>query len=160
MVKKGFSLAEALVVMAIVAILFACASKVITTRPQPKKQVTAHGYYECFLNGSTLSQHYVKEGLESFVTTGSCTFEPPPGVAFFNINSYGAVYHSSFQPNINTPLTISISGGNISLTSESDSISLQSNDEELNLRNFFRMMYPNSKIYNGGTMRTGLMISW
>ena len=50
MVKKGFSLAEALVVMAIISIFFAAASKIITTRPKPPKQVNQHGYYECYLN--------------------------------------------------------------------------------------------------------------
>lgn len=35
--KKGFSLAEALVVMAVVSIFFAAVTKVITTRPKKTK---------------------------------------------------------------------------------------------------------------------------
>lgn len=49
--KKGFSLAEALVVMAVVSIFFAAVTKVITTRPKKPKQANLHGYYECYVDG-------------------------------------------------------------------------------------------------------------
>ncbi len=162
MVKKGFSLAEALVVMAIIAILFSCASKVITTKPQPKRQLTSHGYFECYLDGATLMQRYVRENVESSLSSagGSCRFEPPSGVAFFNINTYGTVLYSDFQPNINNDLSIIIDGSNIRIESTTGSLTLSSNEDAENMRNYFKLTYPDSKIYNSGAMRTGLMISW
>ena len=64
MVKRGFSLAEALVVMAIISIFFAAATKIITTRPKPKIQVNPHGYFECYKLGGTQYQRSVREQLE------------------------------------------------------------------------------------------------
>ncbi len=164
MVKKGFSLVEALIVMAIVAILFACASKVITTRPKQNKQVTSHGYFECYLMGSQLWQRYVRDGAEEparFVS-GHCTFQPPSGVAFFSLNSINPPY-SEFQPNINNDLEISVNADQISISAvgnSQDSYTVVSNDNVQNMRNYFNMMYPDSELYNNGNPRSGLMISW
>lgn len=157
MVKKGFSLAEALVVMAIISILFSVAAKVITTRPKPPKQTTAHGYFECYLNGG-LWQRTVIDGVatEPKSMGSQCQFKPQTGVAFYNINSHNPDI-TRFEPNINNTLNISISGGSFifngsTLTSDGGTYS----DNTL----FFQTMYPNSEIYNGGNMRQGVMISW
>jgi len=153
--KKGFSLAEALIVMVIISVFFAVGAKVFTTRPKPKKQINSHGYYECYLNGG-LKQRYIREGVETpEKSVGTCTFEPPTGIAFFNINSYSPTTHSSFEPNINNILTISIGGG-ISISGQG----LSSNAEQDEVRMFLQTMYPDSKLYNNGSIRQGIIISW
>lgn len=157
--KNGFSLAEALVVMVIISIFFAVGAKVFTTRPKPKKQINSHGYYECFQGGG-LQQRYVRDGVETPTqSVARCTFEPPTGIAFFNINSFSPVAHSSFEPNINNTLTISVGGG-ISISGDGKSISLASNASQDEIRMFLKSLYPDSKLYNNGSIRTGIMISW
>mgnify|MGYP001095526441 CR=1 FL=1 len=159
MVKRGFSLAEALVVMVIISIFFAAAAKVFTTRPKPKKQINAHGYYECYGSGS-FQQRYVRDGIESpTVSVSKCTFEPPTGIAFFNINSYSPIAHSSFEPNINNTITISINSG-ISISGDGKQISLSSNGTQDEIRMFLKSLYPDSKLYNGGSILKGIIISW
>lgn len=161
MVKKGFSLAEALIVMTIIAVLFACASKIITTRPKPKRQITPHGYYECYLDGPQLKQRYVREKVETDpINVSSCLFEPPKGVLFFNINAYGSVYYSDFQPNINNDLNISINGSGMIIRSQTDTLILESNVDALNVSSYLKVMYPESELYNNGSVRTGIIISW
>lgn len=164
MVKKGFSLAEALIVMAIVAILFACASKVITTRPKQNKQVTSHGYFECYRDGTSLKQRYVREGAAEPErdVSGHCTFKPPSGVAFFSLNSINPPY-SEFQPNITRTLQIQVQDNSITISPQgslTESYDITSNDNEDNMKNYFNMMYPDSELYNNGASRSGLMISW
>ena len=158
MVKKGFSLAEALVVMAIISIFFAAASKIITTKPKVKKQRNAHGYYECYYLGG-YKQKYVRDGVASpLESVSECKFEPPAGIAFFNINSSDPCY-SSFQPNINNVLTISLIG-NITIQSETKTTTLSSNTECSDIQMFFSTLYPKSEIYNNGAILKGVFISW
>lgn len=158
MVKKGFSLAEALVVMAVISILFGAISKVITTRPKPRKQVNAHGYYECYINGS-LKQRYVREGVaENVENVSQCTFKPPVNIAFYNINTYGSTYYSSNEPNINKTLNISVSGSGISISGET----LSGNSTETNMKSFFTAIYPDTNMSTscGSSICTGILISW
>lgn len=159
MVKKGFSLTEALVVMAIISILFSVAAKVITTRPKPPKQTTAHGYFECYINNGELWQRKVVDGVatEPRAMGNQCQFKPQTGVTFYNINSYNPSI-TRFEPNINNTLDISISlDGSFIFNGETLSSDAGSDaDNAL----FFQTMYPNSEIYNGGTIRKGVMISW
>lgn len=157
--KKGFSLAEALVVMVIISIFFAAAAKVFTTRPKPKKQLNIHGYYECFNSGG-LHQRYIRDGVESpTVAVGVCTFEPPVGVSFFNINSFSPIPHSSFEPNVNNNLTISV-GSSINISADGKSASLGNGASSEEVRIFLGTMYPESELYNGGAIRSGVIISW
>ncbi len=164
MVKRGFSLAEALVVMVIISIFFAAAAKIITTKPKPKKQINIHGYFECYRKESgTLYQRYVREGIATEEESVSvCTFEAPTGVGFFNLNSYSPVAHSSMEPNINTRLTVNVGSG-ITVSSTNGYYTLTGTegitpDEQ---RKFFGSIYRDSKIFNeGGNIRTGLIISW
>lgn len=158
MVKKGFSLAEALIVMAIISIFFAAASKIITTKPKVKKQINAHGYYECYYSGGH-KQKYVRDGVSSpLESVSECKFEPPAGIAFFDINSYNPCY-TSFQPNINNTLTISLID-NITIRSETKITTLSSNTDCSDIQMFFSTLYPKSEIYNNGAILKGLFISW
>lgn len=174
MVKKGFSLAEALVVMAIISIFFAAASKIITTRPKPPKQVNQHGYYECYLNvyqttnaaGQQVTvtrptQRYIRNGVPTAAEeVATCKFEPPNGIAFFNINSYGSIFHSSFEPNIKNTIDITFSNVSIRLNSDTGLLYLNNNSTEENVKMFLSTLYPDSHIYNNGNIRTGVIISW
>lgn len=183
MVKRGFSLAEALVVMAIISVLFAAVAKVITTRPEKPKQTNMHGYFECYVDGGTLKQRYVRNGASTPVeSVGSeCHFEPISGVAFYNINSYvqgttitwdtsvtpptmvddNGVYYSHFEPNISTELYITKTSNTFRLRSSNGrTLDLSDNATRPEQELFFRTLYDGSEMYNGGTMRNGVMISW
>lgn len=135
MVKKGFSLAEALIVMAIISIFFAAASKIITTKPKVKKQINAHGYYECYYSGGH-KQKYMRDGVASpLQSVSECKFEPPAGIAFFNVNSSNPCY-SSFQPNINNALTISLGGSGVVIRSDTETLELSDNTNCSEIRMF------------------------
>lgn len=159
MVKKGFSLAEALIVMAIISIFFAAASKIITTKPKVKKQINAHGYYECYYSGGH-KQKYMRDGVASpLQSVSECKFEPPAGIAFFNVNSSNPCY-TSFQPNINNALTISLEGSGVVIRSDTETLELSDNTNCSDIRMFFSTLYPKSDIYNNGTILKGVFISW
>lgn len=151
---------EALVVMAIISIFFAAVSKIITTKPKSQKQVNSHGYYECYVDGG-YKQRYVRDEIATIVeNVSTCTFDPPSGLAFFNINTYGGTYHSSFEPNINNELSISFAGSKVTVSSVNGSEVLSNNSTEENIRMFLENLYSDSGIYNNGTIRTGIIISW
>jgi len=159
--KKGFSLAEALIVMVIISVFFATAAKVITTKPKAKRIVNEHGYYECYIKGGGIYQRYVRQDLPAEEENVSvCSFEAPTGVGFFNINSYSPVAHSSFEPNINNKLRINISGGGINISSSNGSYSLSSNTDSDIQKKFFGAIYPDSELFNNGAIRSGILISW
>ena len=171
MVKKGFSLAEALIVMAVVSIFFSAAAKVITIKPKPQKITNPHGYFECYLDGGVHKQANAREEVvfEPVTTGSSCTFEPPKGVAFFNMNTYGRAYYTSFEPNANKDITITIhnSGDDfIVLQNGSDTYTIKADagpntDEQESTEVYFEGMHPTSQIYNGGSFgRNGIMLSW
>ena len=85
MVKKGFSLVEALVVMTILAVFFAFGARIMTTKPKLKKQDTEHGYYECVYQGGH-KQRYVIEGVASAVENLSqCKVAIEQNAGFFNV---------------------------------------------------------------------------
>lgn len=171
MVKRGFSLAEALVVMAIISIFFAAGAKIITTRPKVKTQINPHGYFECYKVGGTQYQRSVREELEVERKAAiPCVFTPPSGTAFFSIITYGPgnLYHSSFEPNINNTLKITMTTNSVTLASDSSTARYElnaddeedNNDTQQNAKIFFETMYPDSMIYNGGAYNQGVMISW
>lgn len=176
MVKKGFSLAEALVVMAIISIFFAAAGKIMTQKPKPIKQQNPHGYFECYLDGGTLKQ---SSAIEEAATDpidaegGVCTFEPPKGVAFFNVNTYGRAFYSDFEPNVNNTINIKINTASttddfITIYKDSKTFVIKAADaRSTNFRNeqesakvYFEAIHPKSQIYNNGNVRTGIMFSW
>ena len=170
MVKKGFSLAEALIVMAIVSILFAFGAKVITTKPKPIKASYPHGYFECYLDGGVMKQRYVRENIpdsDNPPVVDVCEFEPPFGAAYFNINAYGSAYYTSSEPNITNKLFINVGAESIQISSNGGLMTINSTDTGTGLENqkqsiklFFEIMYPDSEMYNNGAMRSGIMISW
>ena len=177
MVKKGFSLAEALVVMAIISIFFAAAGKIMTQKPKPIKQQNPHGYFECYLDGATLKQ---SSAIEEAATDpidaegGVCTFEPPKGVAFFNVNTYGRAFYSDFEPNVNNTINIRINNGAdakdfVTIYNGSNTFTIEPAAEPytIEFRNqkesaevYFQAIHPKSQIYNNGNVRTGIMFSW
>lgn len=161
MVKRGFSLAEALIVMAILAIFFGFAGKVITTKPKPKLSISPHGYYECYHDGTRYLQRYVLEDNESeplVVTT--CEFVPKVGSALYNIHAifaYDYIY-SNVEPNINDSITIMFlaSKGEMKI----GDMLLENNMKIEQLLNYLSVSYPRSGLYNGGAVRRGIIISW
>lgn len=176
MVKRGFSLAEALVVMAVISIFFAVAGKVITQRPKPQVQKNPHGYFECYLDGNTLKQASAAEGVATepvTATNNTCTFEPPKGVAFFNINTFGRAYYSEFEPNVNNVISIKINNTTskdfITIYKGSDSYTIPAvedttdrtfiNEREV-AHSYLEVLHPTSQLYNNGNYRTGIMLSW
>ena len=161
--KNGFSLAEALVVMVIVAILFAAITKVITTKPKPKAPSNPHGYYECYRKGGGLEQRYVREGVETEAkSVSTCEFVPPGGIAFFNINSYSPDHcYTSFQPNINNNIKITFDENSvITIANKDTEYALEGNEDPDNTKSYFEAIHPDSMIYNNGSYRTGIMFSW
>ena len=176
MVKKGFSLAEALVVMAIISIFFAAAGKIMTQKPKPIKQQNPHGYFECYLDGGTLKQSSaIEEAATDPVVAegGACKFEPPKGVAFFNVNTYGRAFYSDFEPNVNNTINIKINTASttddfITIYKDSktfvikaaDALSTNFSNEQESAEVYFEAIHPKSQIYNNGNVRTGIMFSW
>ena len=163
MVKKGFSLTEILVVMSIASILFATASKVMTTKPKPKIQYNPHGYYECFQSGIG-GQRYrlVREGNLRSEGNGRCVFEPPVGVSFFEVNTYmNGLYHSSMEPFISANLSITVGGATVAITKVDDNsvLTLDNNSTEELQAAYFKHAHPTSQIYNV-SKTPGVMISW
>lgn len=176
MVKKGFSLAEALVVMAIISIFFAAAGKIMTQKPKPIKQQNPHGYFECYLDGGTLKQSSaIEEAATDPVVAegGACKFEPPKGVAFFNVNTYGRAFYSDFEPNVNNTINIKINTASttndfitiykdskIFVIEAADPLSTNFRNEQESAEVYFEAIHPKSQIYNNGNVRTGIMFSW
>ena len=176
MVKKGFSLAEALVVMAIISIFFAAAGKIMTQKPKPIKQQNPHGYFECYLDGATLKQSSaIEEAATDPVVAegGACKFEPPKGVAFFNVNTYGRAFYSDFEPNVNNTINIKINNfaaeefvtiynGHKTFTIEpaANTNTIEFENQKESAKVYFEAIHPKSQIYNNGNVRTGIMFSW
>lgn len=170
MVKKGYTLAEALVVMAVVSIFFAAASKVLTVKPKHKKQMNPHGYYECYLDGGQLKQKYVRENIESILeTVGECTFSPPIGIAFYSVNIYGTDnYYSGIEPYINNTLSISVTADKVTLSAMKQGEkfevaydkSTSSEDAKRIVEDFFEVIYPKAEMYNDGNIFPGIFLSW
>ena len=115
MVKKGFTLMEMMVVLTILAIFFAAASKGIAGKAKKRQQFNQHGSYTCILQEheavpsilQTLSRDNIQSQLG--LVDSSCRFQPPPSVPFFNVNiiDWKSGVISTVEPQIALPLTIS-----------------------------------------------------
>lgn len=178
MVKKGFSLAEALVVMAVISIFFAVAGKIMTQRPKPQALKYPHGYFECYIgDDGSLMQSNASEAVitEPIKVSGTaCAFEPPKGVAFFNINTFGRAYYSDFEPNVNNVINIKINNSahsetfvtiykdthSLNIPASKDTNSDEFKNQRDVARSYLSTLHPASQIYNKGDCRTGVMISW
>lgn len=168
MVKKGFSLTEALVVMAVLAIFFAFGAKVITTKPKSGNQSVTHGIYECYQSGGKTYQHYTLANntpVPQEVT--KCEFTPRLGAPVFNINAYitSTNCYSGNEPNINETFEVNFASGAIELKTDSATVSL-TKDTDYNdiscseIMTYVKLVHPRSKIYNEGNPLKGLIISW
>lgn len=161
---QGFSLVEALVVMTILAIFFAFAGKVITTKPKPKLQRTTHGYYECYYSGG-LHQRYVLEGNETEPEAVSqCVFTPRSGTVVFNVNAkWNNGFYTGFEPNVNDNLLISGLPGSVMVKTQSytgGATALENNNNLKTLKSYLKMAHKKSKMYNNGNVLNGIFISW
>ena len=87
--KFGFSLAEAMVSMFIVSLIFVFSVKVVGTRPAVTKLKYRHGYYTCYSYATSVKQASSGITEQGQVSGGKCTFVPPKGVSQFNV-FYGA----------------------------------------------------------------------
>ena len=170
MVKSGFSLAEALIVMLIISVLFSVGAKVMTKKPKPQKVTNPHGSFECYIDGATVKEANSREGV-SFepqdADGGVCRFSPPKGIAFFNINSYEYGFYNGTEPNMNQELEIMLQGDNFTIRSESGDKTFPDNAPDMNndsaqrsAEAYFCSIHPNSNICNNRSYRQGVMISW
>ena len=162
MVKRGFSLAEALIVMAILSIFFAFGAKVITTPQKQRSEGANHGYFECWKTGSSyLSERYVLNGAVSSTREqiNTCIFDARPGTAMFMLRgNVAGNYYNTYEPNINNTLNITftntsmlINGSEVALDDDYDA-----NDYEAQLG----ADYEDSMLYNNGNPREGVIIFW
>lgn len=163
MVKKGFTLSEALIVMAIMSIFFAFAAKTVTTKPRPKRETNIHGYYEC-VNNNGWKERYV---IENNVTAakdieGSCIFQLRPGIGLFWIQAkVGENYYNITEPNVNQNLRITFNSGRLNI----NGTTIEPNEgmEEENLINHLRATYSDSMLCNDNNCENplnGIIISW
>lgn len=163
MFKQGFSLVEALVVMTVLAVFFAFAGKVITAKPKPKLEKTTHGYYECYYSGG-LKQRYVLENTENSIESVSqCVFTPRSGTVVFNVNAkWSNGLYTGFEPNVNDNLIITglPNTVRIRVQSRSSTATLDNNNTLATLKSYMRVSHSRSKMYNGGNILNGVLISW
>lgn len=166
MVNKGFSLVEALVVMAVISVLFAVSTKVITTKPKPAMEESVHGYYEC-VSGSF--EKYNRDGVETpLQRVSECKFEPPIGASFFNVSAADATRnfcYTGYEPNINNKLSFRIKYKNVTIISENPYMEQElplDHDTCTDVKNFFKTSYPDVEMFNSAVekMNPGVFISW
>jgi len=96
--KKGFTLAEMMVVLLIMTII-AAATLPLVTRRHKKTEEISHGRYECYYNASgKLVEKYTQtggnmaianSGVEVQPLSGKCTFVPPRASKKFNMYLIG-----------------------------------------------------------------------
>lgn len=90
--KSAYTLFEACLVMALVAIFVCLMASVIPHKPKDKARSDAHGHYECFYDESkNLKQITYSEGATPVITAvNSCTFTPPPYSRYLIFSAVGA----------------------------------------------------------------------
>ena len=78
--KKGFTLAESLVVLLVLSVFFGATAKVMTKKRPSEVATYQHGYYECWFkydNNRTHYYRYTVEGIPGEVEEGDrCKFTP------------------------------------------------------------------------------------
>ena len=128
--KTGFTIAEVLVSMLILSIMFIGTSKVITHKPKQEYQEYRHGFFECYYTPNSITdvvpeaaggfyQHIANELSESDVTSApsGCNFNPPNGIAYAvvylatpTVNSSGVVTDYKIYQMANSQINVDISG--------------------------------------------------
>ena len=178
MVKPGYSLVEALVVMIVMSILFAMTSNVITTKRKPQTKNEAHGYFECYKNNPgdyKVIQRLVYENKEIENITKAnniCNFIPPKGTQSFAVwtnlpyqNGETVIIPSIKDNTVN----ISVSNGspynNQRFTFGDDILPViqyntLTNDEKNNHYSVMRFIYKNTKIFEVNNIKWGVLIGW
>lgn len=114
-INSGFSLAEALIVMAIVCIVAALATPALTKFVKKKGQQTASGMYACYYEGASLKQWHSGDSAK---TVSACTFKlNARDNAYYLIKAVGGggttpgMYVSTYIPRADSDLRITI--GNV-----------------------------------------------
>ena len=104
-IKRGFSLAEALVSMLILSMFFMATSKIITIKQKDEANVKTTGYYECYkTSDDKLHQKYSNSSLSEVAT---CEFIPPytrPNKVLYSINNQ--CIYTTMELEISNTLTI------------------------------------------------------
>lgn len=85
--KKGFSIAETLIVLIIMSVVFGATAKILTKKRPNDAIVHQHGQYECWLNGSNYISRYIIEGQEAIQTenTTGCSFKPNLDISLYHV---------------------------------------------------------------------------
>lgn len=94
--KFGFSLLEALIVMAIASIFIAVMANVVPQKPKAKLSAEVHGGFECYWKDGTLYSRTItvnNEDTEKAVCSGEecdhCEFRPPQALSYMIFNAVG-----------------------------------------------------------------------
>lgn len=104
-IKRGFSLADALVSMLILSMFFMATSKIITIKQKDEANVKTTGYYECYKKDGKMYEKYYNGSLKENV--GSCVFNPPytrPNKVLYSINNQ--CIYTTMELEISNTLTI------------------------------------------------------
>ena len=115
-IKRGFSLAEALVSMLILSMFFVATSKIITIKQKDVGRTRSTGYYECYKKDGKLYQKYSNSASQE---VAACTFNPPytrPNKILYSINN--KCIYISMEVEISDVLTIG--SGQLMTNSPSD----------------------------------------
>lgn len=89
--KKGFTLAEMLVVLLIVSLVAIASVPLAHKRFKVHKPKTVHGKYECYYDGDTLKESQWENGVKvrDNVTVATCNFTPNPKATYFIVQAIG-----------------------------------------------------------------------
>lgn len=169
MVKKGFSLVEALIVMLVLSIFFAFGARTITIQQKPRREHNTHGYYECYKTETGWNQRYVINGIdedETILESGICNFERRPNINMFwlqaRVGGIDGNYYTIAEPNVNDNFSISFENNLLEVINNDITSIIQPVDNygDTQFSNYLLSTYRNSNIYNNGNIRDGVIISW
>jgi len=116
-IKRGFSLAEALVSMLILSMFFMATSKIITIKQKDEARVKTTGYYECYEKDGKMYEKYYNTTLNE---VGKCVFNPPytrPNKVLYSINN--ECIYTTFELEISDTLEINATDLTINSTGDS-----------------------------------------
>lgn len=154
-IKLGFSLAEVLVSMLIMSVMFLALTKIMTQKPKKQMERTPHGYYECYRTADgTLHEDRTKNNV--FVAENTniqrCEFEPPKGVYYINfhyINSNRPVYYNTQQVIFDeTAIFNDPSDGTAAIPQSELTYEAANFNNDMNMfKTYLEISHPQSRIY-------------